>query len=141
MRPAAAPKQISVDLVGSVIFNTGGRYCAAAPTPTLGNYPNTSIPLSTDTTVTPDAAPTNTTSISVSSLTDFDGTLVGDPVTGVVRITDAHPAGAYPVIVRAFNGGGPPVIKSFMLNVTTPVTCIPVSFAAAANLGAGSSPQ
>ena len=32
----------------------------AVATPTLGNYPNTSLLLSTDTTVTPDAAPTNT---------------------------------------------------------------------------------
>jgi hypothetical protein len=35
----------------------------------LGNYPDTSIPLSTDTTVTPDVAPTNTTSINVSTNT------------------------------------------------------------------------
>ena len=43
--------------------------------PTLGNYPNISIPLSTNTTVTPDAPPTNTTSINVSSSTNFNGRL------------------------------------------------------------------
>ena len=74
--------------------------------PTLGNYPDTSIPLSTDTTVTPDAAPTNTTSINVSTSTDFKGKLEGDPATGVVRVTDAHPAGTYTVTVTAFNSGG-----------------------------------
>ena len=63
------------------------------PPPILDNYPNTSIPLSTDTTVTPDAAPTNTTSINVSTSTNFKGKLEGDPATGVVRVTDAHPAG------------------------------------------------
>ena len=46
---------------------------AAVATPTLGNYPNTSLALSTDMTVTPDAPPTNTTSINVSTSTDFDG--------------------------------------------------------------------
>ena len=48
---------------------------AQATTPTLGNYPNTSIPLSSDTTLTPDATPTNTTSINVSSSTNFKGKL------------------------------------------------------------------
>src|SRR2546425_11746179 len=36
----------------------------------LGNYPDTSVPLSTDTTVTPDATPTNTTSINISASTN-----------------------------------------------------------------------
>ena len=74
----------------------------STPTPTLGNYPDTSIPLSTDTTVTPDATPTNTTSINVSTSTNFKGKLEGYPTTGVVRVTDAHPAGTYTVIVKAF---------------------------------------
>ena len=105
--------------------------------PTLGNYPDTSLPLSTDTTVTPDAAPTNTTSINVSTSTDFNGTLEGDPTTGVVRVTDAHPAGTYTVTVTAFDSGGATATKTFTLTVTTPVTCTPVSFAAATNFGAG----
>ena len=110
-------------------------------TPTLGNYPDTSLPLSTDTTVTPDAAPTNTTSINVSTSTDFKGTLEGDPTTGVVRVTDAHPAGTYTVTVTAFDSGGATATKTFTLTVTTPVTCTPVSFAAATNFGVGDVPQ
>jgi hypothetical protein len=98
--------------------------------PTLGNYPATSLSLSTDTTVTPDAAPTNTTSTNVSTSTNFNGKLEANPTTGVVRVTDAHPAGSYTVTVRAF-GGGTSVTQTFMLTVTTPVTCTPVSFAAA----------
>jgi FG-GAP-like repeat/FG-GAP repeat len=109
-------------------------------TPVLGNYPNTSLLLSTDTTVTPDAAPTNTTSINVSTSTNFKGTLEGNPTTGVVRVTDAHPAGMYTVTVRAFDSGGASTTKTFTLIVTTPVTCAPVSFAAAGNFGAGSAP-
>ena len=91
--------------------------------PTLGNYPDTSLPLSTDTTVIPDAAPSDTTSINVSTSTDFNGTLTGDPTTGVVRVTDAHPAGTYTVTVTAFDSGGATATKTFTLTVTTPVTC------------------
>src|SRR2546428_13614295 len=81
----------------------------------LGNYPDTSVPLSTDTTVTPDATPTNTTSINISASTNFKGTLAGDPTTGVVRVTDAHPAGTYTVTVRAFDGPGPTATTPFTL--------------------------
>jgi FG-GAP-like repeat/FG-GAP repeat len=109
-------------------------------TPVLGNYPDTSLLLSTDTTVTPNAAPTNTTSINVSTSTNFKGTLEGNPTTGVVRVTAAHPAGTYTVTVRAFDSGGASTTKTFTLIVTTPVTCNPVSFAAAANFSAGVTP-
>ena len=115
------------------------RDCAVPPT--LGNYPDTSLPLSTDATVTPDATPTNTTSITVSTSTDFEGTLEADPMTGVVRVTDAHPAGTYTVTVTAFNSVGETATKTFTLTVTTPATCSPVSFAAATNLAVGDFPQ
>ena len=113
---------------------------AIAVTPTLGNYPDTSLPLSTDTTVTPDAAPTNTTSINVSTSTNFKGKLEGNPTTGVVRVTDAHPAGTYTVTVRAFDTGGLSATKTFTLTVTTPVTCNPLTFAAATNFGTAAQP-
>jgi FG-GAP-like repeat/FG-GAP repeat len=109
-------------------------------TPGLGNYPNTSLLLSTDTTVTPDAVPANTTSINVFTSTNFKGLLEGNPATGVVRVTDAHPAGTYSVTVRAFDSGGASSTKTFTLIVTTPVTCNPVSFSAAANFSAGVTP-
>src|SRR5438034_741092 len=108
--------------------------------PTLGNYPNRSIPLSTDTTVTPDAAPTSTTRINVSTSTNFQGTLEGYPATGVVRVTDAHPGGSYMVTVTAFDSGGATTTKTFTLTVTTPATCVPVSFAAATP-GTGTAPE
>ena len=114
---------------------------AKVATPILGNYPDTSLALSTDTTVTPDAPPTNTTSINVSTSTDFKGTLAGDPVTGVVRVTDAHPAGTYTVTVTAFDSGGETATKTFALTVTTPVTCLPVRFAPATNFPVGDEPQ
>jgi hypothetical protein len=118
-----------------IVFNVNGS-CAATP----GNYPDTSILLSTGTTVTPDAAPIHTTSINVSTSTSFKGTLEGDPTTGVVRVTDAHPAGTYTVTVRALNGAGPTATTTFTLTVT-PATCTPVvTFGAAQNFTAGSGP-
>ena len=113
---------------------------AAVETPTLGNYPDTSLALSIDTTVTPDAPPTNTTSINVSTSTDFKGTLAGDPATGVVRVTDEHPAGTYTVTVTAFDSGGATATKTFTLTVTTPVTCLPVGFSVPTNFGVGDDP-
>src|SRR5207237_4538299 len=66
-----------------------------APAPTLGNYSATTMNLSAQTTVTPDAAPTNTTSLTVTASSGFNGTLAANPATGAVRITNANPAGTY----------------------------------------------
>ena len=106
----------------------GRRPIGVSVTPTLGNYPDKSIVLSTNTTVTPDAAPTNATSISVFASTNFKGTLEGNPTTGVVRVTDAHPAGTYPIAVKAFGSNGGSTTTAFNLTVTTPETCLPVNF-------------
>src|SRR5438477_1469117 len=110
-------------------------------TDTLGNYPNTSVPLSGDTTVTPDAAPTNTTSINVSTDTNFKGTFAASSTTGVVTATDAHPAGTYTVTVTAFGPGGT-TTKTFTLTVTS-TPCAPnftPGFINAADVNTGSQP-
>ncbi|MEK6407428.1 MAG: FG-GAP-like repeat-containing protein [Acidobacteriota bacterium] len=107
--------------------------------PLLGNYPNTSVQLSSNATVIPDAVPTNTTSIAVSTTTAFKGTFAADPMTGVVRVIDAYPQGTYPVTVTASGSGGT-ATKSFTLTVTTPPVCNPVSFANAASLTVNGSP-
>ena len=82
----------------------------------------------------------NTTGINVSTNSNFNGTFAASPVTGVVRVTDAHPAGTYTVTVRAFNGGGPTVTRTFTLAVTTLAVCNPVSFAVATSFSAGGGP-
>jgi FG-GAP-like repeat/FG-GAP repeat len=107
---------------------------AAVATPVLGNYPNTSLLLSADTTVTPDAPPAVRVKINVSTSSDFKGTLEGDPTTGIVRVTNAHPAGTYTVTVTALDRAGETASRRFRLRVTMPATCNPVSFAAAVNL-------
>lgn len=113
----------------------------SAATPTLGNYPSTSIPLSSDTTVIPDAAPTIASKMLVSASTSFKGKLEGDPVTGAVRVTNAHPAGTYGVRVTAYESGGASTTKFFSLIVTTPPACDPVTFAPALNFGTATGPR
>lgn len=85
----------------------------------LGNYPPTptTVQLSGNTTVAPVSPPVSTTSITVSTSTDFKGLLEGNPATGVVRVTNAHPAGSYTVTVTGFGPGGT-TTKTFMLTVT-----------------------
>jgi FG-GAP-like repeat/FG-GAP repeat len=150
-----SPLNVPAPLSGGFLFNDAGQIVAntsltvsqpyavlftptTPPTPALGNYPDTSVPLSGNTTIAPDAAPTNTTSINISTSTDFKGKMEGDPSTGSVRVTDAHPAGTYIVTIKAFIGGTEPTAtKTFTLTVTTPPTCNPVSFAAPVNIGVG----
>lgn len=69
--------------------------------PTIGTYPATMVVVGSNTTVVPNVAPTSATSISVSTNSNFKGVFVADPITGVVRITNAHPAGTYTVTVKA----------------------------------------
>src|SRR5437762_5657945 len=57
------------------------QIAAADSTTALGNYPDTSVSLSGNTTVTPDATPSNTTRINVSTNTNFNGTFTASPTT------------------------------------------------------------
>jgi hypothetical protein len=97
------------------------------------------LALSANTTVIPDAAPGNAASIDVSSSTSFKGTLEADPATGVVRVTDAHPAGNHVVTVKAFDSTGASAERTFALTVTTPPTCSPFYFAVT-HFAAGTGP-
>ena len=58
-----------------------------------------------------------------------------------MRVTDAHPAGTYPITLRAFNAIGLTTTRTFTLTVTTPHTCSPLFFAAPVNFNTGMSPQ
>src|SRR5215213_4448884 len=106
--------------------------------PALGNYADASVQLGANTTVTPDSAPFDTVGINVSTSTSFKGRLEGDPATGVVRVTNAHPAGTFTVTVKAFSGDEADT-KTFLLTVTTPAMCNPLTFATA-SLGVGAGP-
>src|SRR5450432_119425 len=72
-----------------------------AQTPTLGVYANTTVIAGQNTTVSPSAAPTNTTSIVGYTNTNFTGVISVNPATGVVTVTDAKQAGTYTVTIKA----------------------------------------
>lgn len=113
----------------------------AAALPTLGTYANTSLQLSANTTVTPSAAPTNTTRLTVATSTNFKGRLEGSPTTGIVRVTDAHPAGAYSVTIKAFNSVGATASQTFTLTVTTPTACGSPTFGTKIDSTTGNDPH
>ena len=74
------------------------------------------------------------------------GELEVDPATGVVRVTNAHPANrageTYSVTVTAYNAGGA-TTKTFNLTVTTPPVCgfDPTTFTPLVNYTTGLGPS
>jgi hypothetical protein len=117
--------------------STATATATPAPPPTLGSYVSTNIALSGNTTVIPDATPTNTLRIYVSTSTDFKGHFDADAGTGHIRITNAHPgsafqpAGVFTVTVTAEGSGGS-TSTTFPLAVNDGVQC-PAVFAPAVN--------
>ena len=103
-------------------------------------YPNTTVQLGANTTITPLVAPTSTARLTVATSTSFKGKLEGNPTTGVVRVTDAHPAGVYTVTVTGFDGTGASNTATFTLTVTTPALCNQATFAAATTFLVGGNP-
>lgn len=95
--------------------------------PTLGNYPNSTVTLSANTTIVPDASPTNAVSMSAETTTGFVGELTADPLTGTVRVTNARHAnigsGNYTVTVTAFGVNGVMTTRTFTLTVTNGIPC------------------
>ncbi len=129
---------------GLFAANNASSEPASTQITTIGNYPNTSVALSADTTITPDAAPTNTTSMSALTTMGFVGEITADPVTGIVRVTNAHHAniapGTYTVTVRAFGPGGT-ATTTFQLTVTNGTACSGVSgFSSGTDVSTGTGP-
>lgn len=93
--------------------------------PTLGTYPNTSVNAGAGTTVTPNAAPSDTNG-SVTSVTaaapGFTGTFSGNPATGVITVNNAGPAGVHTVTVTATDNCGATSTTTFQLTVNATPT-------------------
>ncbi|MFN0121176.1 MAG: beta strand repeat-containing protein, partial [Blastocatellia bacterium] len=142
INPVTANDAGSYDVVVSGVCGTVISNAAAlsiVPAPTLGNYTGASVTAGGATTMTPDAEPTNTTSVSAyvaTAAATFTGLLTVDPATGVVRVTNAQPAGPHTVTVRAFGAGGS-VTKTFTLTAGNPVACDNTSFSGATDVGVG----
>ncbi|MFZ1221312.1 MAG: FG-GAP-like repeat-containing protein [Chthoniobacterales bacterium] len=140
LQQAALPIQIAAANSPETVLC---RQVALLPAGCPPNYPNKSLPLSGNTKVTPNMPPASTTSINVSTSTNFKGLLEGDPATGTVRVTNAHPAGTYAVTVT-FGGAVVLPPATFMLTVTTPPPCNPVdpiAFTPKTDYAAGTNPR
>ncbi len=108
--------------------------------PVLGNYPNSMVGLSGNTTVTPSVPLIYAEQAYAWTSPSFQGQLAVDPATGNVNITNARPAGTYTVNVRAQNGASYDS-TSFTLTVMAD-ECINTSwFVNTANVDVGSNPQ
>lgn len=83
---------------------------------TLGNYPASTVSSAGgNLRVTPDDFPVNSETITAYTSTRFKGLLQVSPVTGVVTITNAHPAGIYTIYVTS--SGVSTITNSFTLTV------------------------
>ena len=132
-------------LIGFIpqLFDTSaanGNAGAPAEILSLGNYPPASVELSGNTVVLPDAAPVGVASLTVSTNTNFKGRFEGDPNTGTVRITNAHPEGQYPVTVTA-DGPGGRATATFTLTVDTTLSCNEITFSTGAGVPVGTNPR
>ena len=130
--------QHSVNWVANGLLPGGGANGMASAPFTLGNYPNASVQAGGNTIITPDAAPTNVTSMTATAI-GFQGLLSVDPTTGVVRVTNAGPTGSYTVTVRGFGAGGT-TMASFTLTVNNGAACTTTGFTGA-NVSVGLGPR
>ncbi len=105
--------------------------------PTFGSYPNVTVQAGGNTTVLPASAPVNTTTMVANTSASFSGILTVDPVSGLLRITDAQLAGVYTVTVVAFGPGGN-FQRTLTLTVNDP-NCSSGSFSSAGTLVVGAS--
>ncbi len=108
-----ATVHVNYNECGNLDYNFAVQSTVA--TPVLGAYSTQSVVSGGDSIAAPSAAPVNVTELYVSTNPAFDGILNVDPLTGIVRITNAKHAGNYVVSVRAGN-----VVQSFSLSVLKP---------------------
>ncbi|MBI4519067.1 MAG: CSLREA domain-containing protein [Deltaproteobacteria bacterium] len=131
---AACTAQLGDNPVNVQITDGGGLVAAADANvnvtantpPALGAYPAVG-PLSGNGTATPDAPPSDNGSVVslVASAPGFTGSFSGDPLTGVVDIVNAGPAGHHVVTVTATDNCGAQSQRAFDLEVLPRVQSIP----------------
>ncbi|NOT59525.1 MAG: hypothetical protein HOP19_04785, partial [Acidobacteria bacterium] len=111
----------------------------AYPPAVLGTYPNASVATGGSVAVTPSAAPSGTLRVAASTSSIFRGLFTVNPTTGVVRVTNAQPAGTYTVTVKGI-GGANTAMRTFTLTVANPTACTNATFANATNVAVGANP-
>lgn len=94
---------------------------AANTAPVLGSYPASSVAAGGAVIVTPSAPPADNGGVVslTASAPGFTGTFSGDPLTGVVSVSNAGPAGVHTVTVTALDTCGQTSTTTFVLAVGT----------------------
>ncbi len=103
--------------------------------PVLGNYPDTVMNLYQNISILPSTAPIGPTVLNTSVSGNFKGILFADPITGILHITNASPAGSYTISVSV----GGCTIKSFNLIVKDAI-CSSGNFSLSSSLSTGANP-
>lgn len=103
-------------LIAVAMFAAHLAFTTAQAAQSLMNF---TVALSGNTLVEPMAVPSNTVRMTVTTTPDFKGGLSADPVTGRVRITNAHPAGTFTMKATYFGGDGSSSTATFTLTVQT----------------------
>jgi hypothetical protein len=146
---------VSTILVFAISLSSGLNLAAQKgdfqPPPTLGTYTASTAFEGDNITVSPTAAPSGATRFSARVLPsgaspDFQGVVEVSPTTGVVRVTNARPAGTYTVNLTAAAADSTTSTANFTLTVISEKGCSPFT---GANLtgsttfstGAGTTPQ
>lgn len=108
--------------------------------PVLGVYPASGATTGAGTTVTPNAVPTDNGTISTitAAAPSFTGSFLVNPVSGIVTVSNAGPAGVYVVTVTATDACGAPTTATFQLTVSNSNSAPTVTAGAALNRQAGS---
>ena len=96
----------------------------------LGAYPNATVIIGGNTTVTPAASPSGAISSITASAPGFTGSFSVNPISGVVTINNAGPYGNYTVTVMVTDNCGATATKTFTLSVNCPGATIVVTTAA-----------
>lgn len=114
-------------------------FLSHAQKPQLGVYPNVSVLMGSNSTVIPSQAPLYTQRAVAYTSADFSGTLLVNPTTGVVSVTNAKVTGKFKVTVKCFNNLGN-ATTSFILMVTNP-QCSDRMVSKTANIAVGLGPH
>ncbi len=95
------------------------------PLPALGTYPATSVTVGGAVTVLPSAVPSDNGSVVTltASAPGFTGTLVGNPATGTITVTNVNSPGNYTVSVTATDNCGARTTRTFTLTAANASNC------------------
>ncbi|MDC1379624.1 FG-GAP-like repeat-containing protein [Algibacter sp.] len=85
--------------------------------PLLGDYPETTVYLGENASITPSGIPKNARIIDAMSNIDFADVLTVDKATGILNITNAKNPGTYNITMTAFDAQGLSISKSFIIHV------------------------